>query len=240
MCGIYGKIRFDGGPADQDAAERACQFMRYRGPDDRGIHVSGGACLAHTRLSIIDLSPLGHQPMTNEEGNLWIVFNGEIYNYRELRGDLQSRGHVLRSKTDTEVLLHLFEDEGPECLARLRGMFAFAIWDERERSLFLARDRIGKKPLFYHRSKSWFAFCSELLPMASDPEVPVSVDRIAIHHYLTFQSVPAPWSAYASIRKLPPGHWMRVTADNTEIRRYWRLSFAPKFPADTAKRRAEL
>lgn len=240
MCGIYGKIRFRGKPADASDAERACEALRHRGPDDHGIYCKGMACLGHTRLSIIDLSPLGRQPMTNEEGTLWVVFNGEIYNFLQLRAELEGKGHRFRSRTDTEVLLHLFEQEGPEGVRRLRGMFALGIWDERERVLFLARDRVGKKPLFYARAGGSFAFCSELAPLAGDPEIPSTVDREAIHHYLTFQSVPAPWTAFRGIRKLQPGHWMRVDEDGEEIRRYWKLSFARKFVADTAVRRADL
>jgi asparagine synthase (glutamine-hydrolysing) len=240
MCGIYGKIRLDGRPADRQDGERSCEALRHRGPDDHGVYGRDGACLAHSRLSIIDLSPLGHQPMTNEDGSCWIVFNGEIYNFQELRSGLEGKGHVFRSRTDTEVLLHLYEDEGPSCVERLRGMFAFAIWDEKNRTLFLARDRVGKKPLFYYRGRDFLSFCSELRPLVGDPEIPVDVDREGIHHYLTYQSVPAPFTAYRGIRKLSPGHWLRAKDANVEIRRYWKLSFTPKYPADTPARRAEL
>ena len=240
MCGIYGKVRWDGRPALEQDAVRACEGLRHRGPDDSGSVAMGQACLGHTRLSVIDLSPSGHQPMSNEDGSVWIVFNGEIYNYQELRPRLEARGHRFRSRTDTEVLLHLFEEEGPACVERLRGMFALAIWDRKERSLFLARDRVGKKPLYYRSGSDFFAFCSELAPLVSDAEIPLTIDRVAIHHYLTFQSVPAPFSAYAGIRKLPPGHWMMVREARMEIRRYWKLFFRPKHPADTARRRAKL
>ena len=240
MCGIYGKVRFDGRPAGREDGERSCEALRHRGPDDRGVYVRDGACLAHSRLSIIDLSPLGHQPMTNEDGSLWIVFNGEIYNFQDLRPGLERKGHLFRSRTDTEVLLHLYEEEGPGCVERLRGMFAFAIWDERRRTLLLARDRVGKKPLFYFRGREFLSFCSELRPLVADPEIPVEVDREGIHHYLTYQSVPAPFTAYRGIRKLPPGHWLLAKGENVETRRYWKLSFTPKFPADTRARRAEL
>jgi asparagine synthase (glutamine-hydrolysing) len=240
MCGIYGKIRFDGRPADVMDAERACAAMRHRGPDDQGVYASGVACLGHTRLSVIDLSPLGHQPMRNEDGSLWIVFNGEIYNFQELRPVLEGKGHVFRSRTDTEVILHLLEEDGEACVERLRGMFAFAIWNEKERTLFLARDRVGKKPIFYYRGEKFFSFCSELAPLVADPEIPVEVDSVSIHHYLTFQSVPAPNSAYRDVRKLLPGHWMRVSTGQKDSRRYWKLSFGDKFSADTTARRADL
>jgi asparagine synthase (glutamine-hydrolysing) len=240
MCGIYGKIFRDGRQAAMTEAERVWGELRHRGPDDRGAYVNGPACLVHTRLSIIDLSSSGHQPMANEDDSLRIVFNGEIYNFLELRPALEAKGHRFRSRTDSEVILHLYEDLGTGCLERLRGMFAFAIWDDRNRDLFLARDRVGKKPLFYRSGKDSFAFSSELLPLVSDPEAPVEVDREAIHHYLTYQSVPSPYSAYRGIRKLPPGHWMRVREGGEEIRRYWKLSFMPKFPAGTRAQRREL
>jgi asparagine synthase (glutamine-hydrolysing) len=240
MCGIYGKIRWDGRAAAVGDAERACEALRHRGPDDSGVQLLGQACLGHARLSIIDLSPQGHQPMPNEDESLWIVFNGEIYNFPELRPRLEARGHRFRSHTDTEVLLHLFEEDGPACVEQVRGMFAFAIWDRKTRALFLGRDRVGKKPLFYRSGRDFFAFCSELAPLVSDPEIPVDVDRVAIHHYLTFQSVPAPYSAYAGIRKVPPGHWMIVKEAGEELRRYWKLRFLPKHPADTTKRRKRL
>lgn len=240
MCGIYGKIRLDGSLATLTDAERACDGLRHRGPDDRGVYTNGPACLGHTRLSVIDLSSFGHQPLANEDRSLWIVFNGEIYNFMELRPGLEAKGHRFRSRTDTEVVLHLYEELGAGCVERLRGMFAFAIWDEKNRSLFLARDRVGKKPLFYYAGKNFFAFSSELLPLVSDPEIPVEVDQVAVHHYLTFQSVPAPYSAFKGVRKLSPGHWMLVRQGKEELRRYWKLSFRPKFPVDTASRRADL
>lgn len=240
MCGIYGKIRFDGRPASREDGVRSCDALSHRGPDDHGVYVRDGVCLAHSRLSIIDLSSLGHQPMANEHGSFWIVFNGEIYNFQDLRPGLEQKGHVFRSRTDTEVLLHLFEEEGSSCVERMRGMFAFAIWDEKNRTLFLARDRVGKKPLFYYHGKDFISFCSELRPLVGDPEIPVEVDREGIHHYLTYQSVPAPFTAYRGIRKLPPGHWLQVRDEKVEIRRYWKLSFTPKYPADTPRRQAEL
>ncbi|HBO70208.1 MAG TPA: asparagine synthase (glutamine-hydrolyzing) [Deltaproteobacteria bacterium] len=240
MCGIYGKVRFDGRHADVLEAEQACTALRHRGPDDHGVYQKGGTCLGHARLSIIDLSPLGHQPMTNEDGSLWIVFNGEIYNFMELRLGLEAKGHRFRSRTDTEVVLHLYEELGAGCVDRLRGMFAFAIWDEKTRGLFLARDRVGKKPLYYSHRNEFLSFSSEVRPLAADPEIPTDVDPVAIHHYLTFQSVPNPFSAFRAIRKLPPAHWMMVRDGNVEIRRYWQLSYTPKFPSRSPEQRADL
>ncbi len=240
MCGICGVVRFDGRPVGSAEVERVAEAMRHRGPDDGGVHVDGLVGLGHRRLSIIDLSPLGHQPMANEDRTVWIAFNGEIYNFQELRPGLEARGHVFRSRTDTEVILHLYEDEGPRCVERLRGMFAFAVWDARDRSLFLARDRVGKKPLFYCHRESSFAFASELAALMADPEIPRRVDPVAIHHYLTYQSVPAPFTAYRGVQKLPPGHWLRLRDGRVELRRYWDLRFTPKPPADTPARREAL
>ncbi|MHB8762936.1 MAG: asparagine synthase (glutamine-hydrolyzing) [Deferrisomatales bacterium] len=240
MCGICGVVRFDGQPVPPEYLERACDALRHRGPDDGGAYVDGPVGLGHRRLSIIDLSPSGHQPMANEDRTVWIVFNGEIYNFQELRPALEARGHLFRSRTDTEVLLHLYEDEGPRCLERLRGMFAFAVWDARDRSLFLARDRVGKKPLFYCHREGFFSFASALSALVCDPGVPREVDPVAIHHYLTFQSVPAPFTAYRAVRKLPPGHWLMLRDGRAELRRYWDLRFGPKAPADTPARREGL
>jgi asparagine synthase (glutamine-hydrolysing) len=240
MCGIYGKIRFDGGAVTAAEVERACDAMRHRGPDDAGVFVDGSVGLGHRRLSIIDLSPLGHQPMASDDGRLRLVFNGEIYNFRELRRELEAEGHAFRSRTDTEVLLRLFQETGPGCVERLRGMFAFAIWDSRDRTLFLARDRVGKKPLFYHRGPRFFAFASELAALVADPQIPREVDPEALHHYLTYQSVPAPFSIYRGVRKLRPAYWLRVGPGGAEERRYWRLPFVPKHPADTPVRRRGL
>ncbi|MCX5732860.1 MAG: asparagine synthetase B, partial [candidate division NC10 bacterium] len=172
MCGISGKLYFDSTrPVEREALERMNASLAHRGPDDAGIYCVGAVGLAHRRLSIIDLSPAGHQPMTNEDGTVWIVFNGEIYNFPALRADLVRRGHRLRSRTDTEVILHLSEEEGPHCVQRLRGMFAFAIWDAPRRRLVLARDRLGKKPLCYQQDGTAFRFASEVKAILQDPQV---------------------------------------------------------------------
>src|SRR4030042_6495878 len=158
MCGICGKINLNNEPVDEALLKRMTSYLSHRGPDDEGIYIKNNVGLGQRRLSIIDLSPLAHQPMSNEDGTIWIVYNGEIYNFPELREDLLKRGHTFRSKSDTETIIHLYEDHGVECLKYLRGMFAFAIWDERNNSLFLARDRIGKKPLCYWHTQNTFVF----------------------------------------------------------------------------------
>src|ERR1700733_3864275 len=161
MCGIAGIVSFDGSPVLRQELVDMCGALAHRGPDDAGYYVDAQAALGMRRLSIIDLST-GHQPISNEDGSIWIVFNGEIYNYQELRDELISRGHQFRTNSDTETIVHLYEEEGPEALKRLRGMFAFCIWDAKQRKIFLARDRFGKKPLYYAQTPLGFYFGSEL------------------------------------------------------------------------------
>ncbi len=233
MCGICGKINFNGEPVDEALLKRMASSLIHRGPDDEGIYSKGSVGLGHRRLSIIDLSSAGHQPMCNEDGSIWIVLNGEIYNFRELKHELEKKGHVFRSHSDTEVILHLYEEEGPDCIKGLRGMFAFAIWDERDRSLFLARDRVGKKPLFYYLDDRCLIFGSEIKAILQNPNVAVKPDCVAIHHYLTYQSVPAPFSAFEGIKKLLPAHYLLCRNGTIEIKRYWKLSYLPKFEAAT-------
>ncbi len=224
MCGIGGKLYFD--PArtvEAEVLERMNAVQVHRGPDDGGILCEGPVGLAHRRLSIIDLSPAGHQPMTNEDGTLWIVFNGEIYNFQDLRPDLLQRGHRFQSRTDTEVILHLYEEHGPGCLQFLRGMFAFAIWDSRLRQLFLARDRLGKKPLCYQWDAHAFRFASEAKAILQDPVVDILPDPAGISQYLTYGYVPSPGSAFQGVRKLPPAHYLICRDGRVEVIRYWRL-----------------
>jgi asparagine synthase (glutamine-hydrolysing) len=224
MCGISGKLYFDSTrPAERDVLERMNAVLAHRGPDDAGIHCDGQIGLAHRRLSIIDLSPAGHQPMANEDESIWIVFNGEIYNFPELRPDLAVRGHRFRSNTDTEVILHLYEEHGTECLRFLRGMFAFAIWDGPRRKLFLARDRLGKKPLCYQQDAHAFRFASEAKAILQDPDVQASPDPASVSQYLTFGYVPSPGSAFQGFRRLPPGHYLTCRDGHVQVARYWRL-----------------
>ncbi len=245
MCGICGKISHAGRDVDETLLRRMSSTLIHRGPDDEGIyikHYSNGLSvgLGHRRLSIIDLSEQARQPMSNEDGTVWIVFNGEIYNFPELREKLISKGHRFSSKSDTETIIHLYEEFGIECLGHLRGMFAFAIWDERKHMLFLARDRVGKKPLFYYYDEERFLFSSEIKAMLEDRNIKPEPDLIAIHHYLTYQSVPSPYSAFKGIRKLPPAHYLIYKNGKLQIRRYWRLNYLPKFSVKNEKQFTEL
>ena len=223
-----------------------CRVLAHRGPDDEGmVFIKGSECfemkgpskssleqagfqvgLGHRRLSIIDLSEAAHQPMTNEDGKIWIVFNGEIYNFQEIREGLKKKGHFFKSKSDTEVILHAYEEWGVECLNRLRGMFAFAIWDSKLQRLFMARDRLGKKPLVYFNRNGRFVFASEIKALLQVPGVEKKVNGNAIHHYLTYQYVPSPDTIFEGIKKLPPAHYLLYDRDgNLKIERYWRLHF---------------
>jgi asparagine synthase (glutamine-hydrolysing) len=202
--------------------------LAHRGPDSEGFFVNDHVGLAHRRLAIIDLSPDATQPMSNEDGSIWIVFNGEIYNFHELRDALIRKGHIFHSRSDTEVIVHLYEDLGPEALRALRGMFALAIWDANHRQLLLARDRLGKKPLFYFAGPSSFAFASELQSLLEDPSVPRVPDLEAIRYYLTYRYVPSPYSAFQGIRKLPPAHYLLLKDGQLRLNRYWTLHYAEK------------
>lgn len=205
-------------------------MLVHRGPDDEGVYVDpqAKAGLGHRRLSIIDLSPAGHQPMSNEDESIWIVLNGEIYNFLEIRKDLEQRGHVFRSHTDTEVIIHLYEEKGTDCLSYLRGPFAFAIWDEKKQRLFIARDRIGKKPIYYTYRNKDLIFASEIKAILQDAQVSVEVNRSAITDYLSYGYVPTPESMFKGIMKLPPAHFMIYEKGNIKIEKYWELDFSKK------------
>ncbi len=234
MCGICGKLYFNPmRKADQNNISAMASVLAHRGPDDHGIYVDGPVGIGHQRLSIIDLSPAGHQPMSNEDGSIWIVFNGEIYNFEELRMELQGKGHVFTSHTDTETIIHLYEEEDTDCLNRLRGMFAFAIWDSTKQRLFIARDRVGKKPLVYAVTDDAIIFASEIKALLQDPSVTAEVDCEALHHYLTYQYVPSPWTMFKGIRKLPPAHSLVVEREKITTRQYWQLSYAQKLTLPT-------
>jgi asparagine synthase (glutamine-hydrolysing) len=226
MCGIAGKASVRG-HVERDLVERMCKVVEHRGPDSRGIHLDEGVGLGVQRLSIIDLKT-GDQPIYNERRDVVVVLNGEVYNYRELRSELIRRGHTFSTQSDTEVIVHLYEDYGDNCVSHLRGMFAFALWDARERRLLLARDRIGKKPLFYASLDGSLSFASETKSILQDQEVPREVDLDAIDAFLHFQYVPQPLSAFAHLRKLPPAHILVWKDGTSSLRRYWRLGFEPK------------
>jgi asparagine synthase (glutamine-hydrolysing) len=227
MCGIVGIVHRDERPVDPHVISTMCNAIRHRGPDDEGAWFDDRAALAMRRLSIIDLSG-GHQPITNEDGSSVIVFNGEIYNYRALRSSLESRGHTLRTSGDTETIVHLYEDHGPAAVERLRGMFAFAIWDTNKRSLLLARDRFGIKPLYYVEADWGIAFASELKALVAAGVTERTLDWHALDSYLQLGYIPAPSSPFRDVRKLEPGHWLRWSPTGAiEMRRYWDLPLAP-------------
>lgn len=199
----------------------------HRGPDDEGYYRSGPLGFGFRRLSIIDLNT-GHQPISNEDGTVWIVFNGEIYNYQELRQGLQARGHVFKTRTDTEVIIHLYEEFAEACIEKLRGMFAFAIWDETKKQLLLARDRVGIKPLYYWLSDASLVFGSEIKAILADPDVRPEVVPEIIDRFLTFLYVPGEETLLRNIHKLAPGTYLVAREGKTQIREYWDLRFAPK------------
>jgi asparagine synthase (glutamine-hydrolysing) len=231
VCGIAGKVGIDG-EVDRALLARMCDVIRHRGPDSRGTFSGEGVGLGIQRLAIIDLET-GDQPIMNEDDTVVVVLNGEIYNFRELRSELEQAGHRFRSRSDTEVIVHLYEDLGDDCVQRLRGMFAFALWDRRRRRLLIARDRLGKKPLVYSHRDGTLWFASEGKSILQDPAVPRDVNFDAIDAFLHFGYVPDPLSAFAAMRKLPPAHLMTWERGSVETRRYWRLAYTPKatYPA---------
>lgn len=231
MCGIAGIVSETGGSLERKLAPMI-DAQAHRGPDDSGVWSDERCVLGHRRLSIIDLSEAGRQPMSNDDGDVQITFNGEIYNFQQLRRELEGLGYGFRTRTDTEAIIHAYERWGVDCLAKLRGMFAFAIWDRRLRRLFLARDRVGKKPLFYARFGGRFLFASELQGILADPDVPRAVDPQAIDAYLSYGYTPAPNTAFKGIFKLPPAHYLTLDVKQTgferRVERYWSLDYEPK------------
>jgi len=224
MCGICGAFLFRG--ATDDAIVRAMMdAIVHRGPDEDGAWRDGGIFLGSRRLKIIDLST-GRMPLANEDGTVQVTYNGEIYNFAELRRDLERRGHRFRTRTDTEVLVHLYEERGPDLVQELRGMFVFALWDARRRRLLLARDRLGIKPLHYWEDERGIVFGSELESVLAHPLVPRRLDPTALSDFLSFLYVPAPKTIYQDVRKLPPAHTLLVTEEGATLTRYWRPSFA--------------
>ena len=221
MCGIVGIVHLD--------PERSCEkgplvhmrdLMRHRGPDEEGIFLGDQAGLGHRRLSIIDLSS-GQQPMCNEDGTLWITYNGEIYNYRELYDDLLSRGHTFKSRSDTEVILHMYEEEGENCLRHFNGMFAFAIWDRRNRTLFLARDRMGVKPLYYAMTKDAFLFSSEIKSLVGSGYIDAACNDDALLEYFLYRCVSGENTLYKGVRSLLPAQALLLKDGKVRFRNYW-------------------
>ncbi len=228
MCGIVGFVNKNLQPVNSEILERMNRCIIHRGPDDDGFYIKDNIALGMRRLSIIDIAH-GKQPMFNEDKTKAIVFNGEIYNFQELRKDLEKRGHRFYTNSDTEVIVYLYEEYGVECVQHLRGMFAFAIWDETDKSLFIARDRVGKKPLLYsHQPNGDLIFGSEFQAVLAHPAISREVDYTAIDNYLSYLCVPAPLTAYKQIRKLEPGHWMRWKDGEIKTQRYWQPDFSKK------------
>lgn len=225
MCGIAGKVNFDAQPVSRALLKRMTDAVRHRGPDADGHYVAPGVGLGHRRLSIIDLST-GDQPISNENGTVWTVFNGEIYNFADVRAELESAGHVFRTRTDTEVVVHGYEQWGEDCVEHFRGMFAFAVWDEVNRRLLLARDRLGVKPLYYAEIPGrGIVFGSEIKSILADPAVSRDWRPDALDSYLTLLYVPAPGTIYKAVRKLPAGHVLVAEHETVRTRQYWDLHF---------------
>ena len=229
MCGIVGKYNYrTGEPVSPELIRSMCERIVYRGPDDGGVHVEGAVGLGHRRLSIIDLSELGHQPMASRDQSIWITYNGEVYNFQDLRKDLEEKGYIFQSNCDTEVILYLYREYGTDCLRYLRGMFAFAIWDREKSQLFLARDRIGKKPLFYYHDGKTFIFASEIKSILADPEVRCKIRAEAVCDYFRYLYVPDPKTIYHNIFKLEPAHFLICSREGIKEGPYWDISFARK------------
>lgn len=237
MCGIAGMFGPEGAMSAGErraVVEQMCRVIEHRGPDDDGFHIDGGLAIGMRRLSIIDLFT-GRQPISNEDGSVWIVFNGEIYNFKELRDDLIRRGHTFQTGTDTEAIVHLYEEEGERCVERLRGMFSFAIWDKRERKLFIARDRVGVKPLHYSLTGDTLVFASEIKSILQHPAVTREVNLEAISDFLTFGYVPDPTSAFRGIFKLPPGHTLTLKDGRLSTRCYWDFEYDQTGPGEPVR-----
>jgi len=229
MCGIAGIMSFNGRPVSSEEMGAMCTAMVHRGPDNEGFYIGPGVGLGMRRLSIIDLQT-GHQPVHNEDGTVWVVFNGEIYNFRDLRRKLEQRGHVFSTATDTEVIVHLYEDFGPHCVEHLRGMFAFALWDGRRRQLLLARDRLGIKPLYYAEIAGRLLFASELKAILQLPEVERSLNWRAVGHLFTGLTTPPAESIIEGVRKLEPGHLLIASPGKApQTERYWEVRFEPDY-----------
>ncbi len=233
MCGIAGTVRADGREADPALVERMCVALEHRGPDFRGIHAEGPVGLGIQRLRVVDLEG-GDQPIYNEDKTIAVVLNGEIYNFRELRRRLEAAGHRFRTDGDTEAIVHLYEEEGLDCVRSLDGMFAFALWDAPRRRLLVARDRVGKKPLFYSLRGGALSFASELRALLQDEEIPREIDEQALDCYLAYGYVPAPLSAFRAVRKLPPATRMVYEGGAVALERYWQLDYARKHQVEEA------
>ncbi len=233
MCGICG---FNW--KDEELARKMADVMTHRGPDQSGVFSDDMISLGHRRLSIIDLSEQGRQPLTNEDGSIHIVYNGEIYNFSEIRAELIEKGHRFQSRTDSEVILHAYEEYGRHCVQRFRGMFAFALWDRNRKMFWLVRDRIGIKPLYYYAADGKFLFASEIKAILECKDVPRRVNRQALYNYIGFEFVPAPRTMFADIHKIPAGHELIWKDGKVEVKTYWDLRFARSYDAPKTKQEA--
>ncbi|MEW5805356.1 MAG: asparagine synthase (glutamine-hydrolyzing) [Patescibacteria group bacterium] len=230
MCGIAGKIYFDEKTrVSEEELRKMTRAIAHRGPDDEGFYIKNNVGLGNRRLAIIDLSPKGHQPMSDKNKKTWITFNGEIYNYKEIRQMLASKGVKFYSQTDTEAIIYLYQYYKENCVQYLRGMFAFAIWNEEEKKLFLARDRFGEKPIKYSLNDKMFIFGSELKAIFTDPIIKKEIDKEAIENFLNFQYCPSPMTGFKNIFKLPPGHYLILKDKKITVQRYWQPNYQPKF-----------
>lgn len=225
MCGICGVVNIEHeDPVKSDILKEMCDVIKHRGPDDEGFLLDGHVGIGMRRLSIIDLNT-GKQPISNENGSVWIVFNGEIYNHIELRHELEKKGHQFKTKTDTEAIVHAYEEWGENCVQKLNGMFGFAIWDKRKQMMFIARDRIGIKPMYYFFDGKRLIFGSELKSILKAEDIPKRVDLQALDNFLTFEYIPAPLSIFQDIKKLPAGYYLTLRNGNIKVRNYWELNF---------------
>lgn len=226
MCGICGKLELRDGapPVSVETLRRMLASIAHRGPDDEGIYRSGPVGLGHRRLKIIDLTT-GKQPLCNEDGTVWIIYNGEVYNFKELRSNLLQKGHRFKSTSDTEVIVHLYEEFGEECVKQLRGMFSFALWDDNQKALLLARDRVGIKPMYYCQTPGSVLFASEIKAILADPSVQGEIDPTLLDRFLTYFCVPGEQTLFKNVRKLEPGHYMTVKNGNVKVTQYWDLTF---------------
>ncbi|MGA6826502.1 asparagine synthase (glutamine-hydrolyzing) [Nitrospira sp. NS4] len=226
MCGIAGIVKQNSAPVERPLLQRMIGMVNHRGPDAAGFHLSGSVGLAHARLSIIDLGG-GHQPMHNEDKTVWITFNGEIFNYVELREDLLKKGHRFQTQSDTEVIIHLYEEKGEDCVQYLNGQWAFAIWDSRSARLFLSRDRVGVRPLFYATTPEGFAFASEIKSLLAVPSMRRAIDMEALDELFTFWVTLPPRTIFAGVSELPPGHSLVLERGNLRVQPYWTLDYNP-------------
>ncbi|MCM8824817.1 MAG: asparagine synthase (glutamine-hydrolyzing) [Candidatus Omnitrophica bacterium] len=238
MCGICGIVKRNKRVSQEDVRKMA-STMIHRGPDEEGYKIFDSAGLGHRRLSIIDLTT-GRQPISNEDDSIFLVCNGEVYNFKQLRKVLEDKGHIFKTKTDSEVILHLYEQHGTQCLKFLRGMFAFGIWDNRKRTLFLSRDRLGKKPLVYSVKDGDIYFASEIKALLEMDEISIEIDYVAIDLFLTYQAIPSPWTIFRAIRKLPPGHFLLWRDGEIKVERYWDIDFTKKLKLKSEEEYMEL